>query len=387
MAKSTLQGPSRHRSTVVHDHVRRNQYVTTLFLVLLPCTALASAPPGPATSLGLLGALGACLLLYLAIIGRPFAPRSKALEPLGWALLAGTLLTALFAFTRTDYGWIWMFLPGAAAGNIAAIRHPINPLFWSSAVATAASAGVFLLSWEARGPAEAGQAAAGVFVFVAIIGYWEASGPLLAQRTAAAEEAAMRLAASRERLRIAEELHDVLGRALETVAFKSELADRLLDTDTRRVRRELEQIQQVAREAVNDVRSLVRTSRSTDLVRELAAGRALLESAGVALEVRGDAGRVPEELRDVFGRVLREAVTNILRHTRTRRCVVEICAGAERVGLSVRNDGVGEEYTAHDRGTGLEGVRARLAEAGGELRAGREGTEFVLRAAAPLPES
>lgn len=99
---------------------------------------------------------------------------------------------------------------------------------------------------------------------------------------------AAELATTRGRLRLVDDLHDILGHALEVVAFKSELAARLLTNDACRARTEMEQVQQVARESLREVRALVRDARPTDLVIELAGARAVLSSAGIPLVVRGD---------------------------------------------------------------------------------------------------
>ena len=116
-----------------------------------------------------------------------------------------------------------------------------------------------------------------------------------------ARRAAAELATARERLRLADDLHDILGHALEVVAFKSELAARLPDRE--RARAEMVEVQRVARESLSEVRALVRDTRTTDLVTELAGARAVLDSAGVVLVVRGDPTTVGPTARNVLGRV------------------------------------------------------------------------------------
>jgi two-component system sensor histidine kinase DesK len=180
---------------------------------------------------------------------------------------------------------------------------------------------------------------------------------------------AAELATARERLRLADDLHDVLGHALEVVAFKSELATRLLTVDAARAGAEMEEVQRVARESLSEVRSLVRDTRSTDLVTELDGARAVLESAGVTLVVRGDPTTVGPTARNVFGRVLREAMTNVLRHAEPSHCTIEIEVADGGARLKVVNDGA-LPTDATEAGTGLAALSRYLDEHAGRLDAG-----------------
>jgi two-component system sensor histidine kinase DesK len=198
-----------------------------------------------------------------------------------------------------------------------------------------------------------------------------------------ARRAAAQLATARERLRLADDLHDILGHALEVVAFKSELAARLLTVDADRARREMEEVQRVARESLVEVRAMVRETRSTDLVTELAGARAVLQSAGIALVVRGDPGTVGPTARNVLGRVLREAMTNVLRHAEPSQCTIEIEVVDGDARLRVVNDGT-LPADGGESGTGLAALSRYLDEHAGRLDAGPtpEGT-FRLDAVLP----
>ena len=169
---------------------------------------------------------------------------------------------------------------------------------------------------------------------------------------------AAELATARERLRLADDLHDILGHALEVVAFKSELAARLQSRPiptgpAPRWRRSSGwRASRSARSA-----ALVRETRSTDLVTELAGARAVLDSAGVELVVHGDPATVGPTARNVFGRVLREAMTNVLRHAEPSRCTIEIDVTDGDARLLVVNDGAGP------------GERGRVRHRAGRARA------------------
>ncbi len=173
-----------------------------------------------------------------------------------------------------------------------------------------------------------------------------------------------RLAASAERERIGRDLHDLLGHTLSMVALKSELAGRLVERDPQAARREIADVERVAREALSQVRSAVSGIRAAALASELASARLLLEAAGVQMEYWSDGCELPAEVETCLALVLREAVTNIQRHARAGRVEITVIAGAERVVMRVRDDGRGG---VDERGNGLTGMRERIAARGGEI--------------------
>jgi two-component system sensor histidine kinase DesK len=174
-----------------------------------------------------------------------------------------------------------------------------------------------------------------------------------------------RLAASAERERIGRDLHDLLGHTLSMVALKSELAGRLIERDPRAARREIADVERVARESLAQVRSAVSGIRAAALVSELASARLLLEAAGVQMEYwRDPQGALPAGVETCLALTLREAVTNIQRNARANRVEVSVIAGAERVVMRIRDDGRGG---VNDRGNGLTGMRERIVAQGGEL--------------------
>ncbi|TAN07903.1 MAG: sensor histidine kinase [Rhodanobacteraceae bacterium] len=173
-----------------------------------------------------------------------------------------------------------------------------------------------------------------------------------------------RLAASAERERIGRDLHDLLGHTLSMVALKSELAGRLIERDPRAARREIADVEKVAREALSQVRSAVSGIRAAAMAAELASARLLLEAAGTQMEYWHDPQPLPGDIETCLAMVLREAVTNIQRHARANRVEVTVIAGAERVVMRVRDDGRGG---VNERGNGLTGMRERIEARGGEL--------------------
>ncbi|GLY54912.1 hypothetical protein Lesp01_85670 [Lentzea sp. NBRC 102530] len=188
-------------------------------------------------------------------------------------------------------------------------------------------------------------------------------------------------AVTRERLRFARDLHDLLGYSLSAITLKTELAHRLSPVQARR---ELAEVRDIARQALADVRSVALSYRELSLDEELASARALLAVAGV--DVRVDAGEVPPEVAGTLATVLREGVTNLLRHSKAERCDIGLSTSDRLVALEIVNDGVpaGERRSAD--GSGIGNLTTRVRALGGDLHAGLTPEHtYRLRAEIPLP--
>jgi two-component system sensor histidine kinase DesK len=369
---------------LVRRHVRKAQIVSSALLVALPTVAMIANPPEAATAAILSAALLCFIGLHVAVLRSTWRAAPDG-QPRTWLLLLLTLiavLTAAAGYHQGEYGWAWLALPGAAASDVLSSRSPLRAFMWvaGTVVVTAVLVGL------SAGSGSWWRPAVGAAAVVVLVAYLESAGLWLLRQTVQLERArqdALDLEAARERLRLAEDLHDVLGHTLEVVALKSELAERLIDVDASRARAEVVEVSHLARAAVQEVRTLVRARRPTDVAREVEAARGLLSSAGVACEVRGDFDQLPADLRDVLGRVVREAVTNLLRHADANRCSIELERSGAELALEVRNDGVRLADPDGD-GSGLRGIRRRLEEVGGTLHAARDGTQFHVRARVPL---
>lgn len=180
-----------------------------------------------------------------------------------------------------------------------------------------------------------------------------------------AQEELAAVAVEEERSRIARDLHDILGHSLTVITVKAELARRLLDVDTERTRKELDDLEQLSRDALSDVRATALGVRGVSLANEIAQARTALETAGIDAVVPTAADAVPSRWREVFAWTIREAVTNVVRHSRARRCVVEVTGSM----LRISDDGVGLGPSA-SAGQGLAGLRQRIESAGASLRTG-----------------
>ncbi|MFF5309889.1 sensor histidine kinase [Streptomyces massasporeus] len=205
-----------------------------------------------------------------------------------------------------------------------------------------------------------------------------------------ARETRARLAVAEERLRFGRDLHDVMGRNLAVIALKSELAVQLAQRGRPEAVDQMVEVQRLAHESQREVREVVRGYREADLGSELAGAQGVLAAAGIDCTVGGATAAVlPAAVQSALGWVVREAATNVLRHGDARRCAVRLQVLEGRVVLSVENDGVSEAGTEPGNGpsgSGLAGLRERLAEIDGALEAGPAGHGlFRLTAEIPLP--
>ncbi|CAM5685034.1 Two-component sensor histidine kinase OS=Streptomyces aurantiogriseus OX=66870 GN=GCM10010251_18820 PE=4 SV=1 [Streptomyces aurantiogriseus] len=201
------------------------------------------------------------------------------------------------------------------------------------------------------------------------------------------------LAANEERLRLARDLHDLLGHSLSLITLKSELAGRMLPDHPDKAARQVADIEQVSRQALVDVREAVTGYRRPRLTAELAGARAALTAAGITagIPAEPDLAGVPEDSESALAWALREAITNVVRHSGARRCTVELLRRQTLDGpvleLAVEDNGSGA--SGQGPGNGLTGLTERLQKAGGTLDAGgiRHGFRLVARVpAGPSPD-
>ncbi|WP_327305875.1 histidine kinase [Streptomyces sp. NBC_01298] len=202
-----------------------------------------------------------------------------------------------------------------------------------------------------------------------------------------AREVQAQLAVAEERLRFGRDLHDVMGRNLAVIALKSELAVQLARRERPEAVDQMIEVQRIARESQKEVRDVVRGYREANLAVELEGARGVLHAAGMDCRVEYEQGHeLPAEAQSALGWVVREATTNVLRHGDARSCVIRLTAGPSgALTLVVENDGA-PKAPAGPPGSGLAGLRERLAVLDGTLEAGPvDGGRFRLRARIPGP--
>jgi two-component system, NarL family, sensor histidine kinase DesK len=196
------------------------------------------------------------------------------------------------------------------------------------------------------------------------------------KRLGLAQDQIEHLAKVAERERIARDLHDVLGHTLSVVVLKSELAGKLMGSDTERARREIGEVEQIARKALSEVREAIRGYRAEGLFAEIARARRTLDAAGVSLDCQTEGVRLEPAEESVLSLVLREAITNILRHAGATRCRLEVAADDRSTVLRVEDNGRG---AIEREGNGIRGMRERVEALGGRLEIdSRQGTHLTI---------
>lgn len=197
------------------------------------------------------------------------------------------------------------------------------------------------------------------------------------RRLLKANEEIEHLATVAERERIARDLHDVLGHTLSVITLKSELAGKLIDRDPQRAGKEIREVEEISRQALSDVRDAIRGYRSKGLAAELAQAKCTLETAG--LSVQCDAAttmKLPAVQESVLSLVVREAVTNVVRHAQAHTCRLRLDQQNGSCLLEIEDDGRGG---FNGEGNGLRGMRERVEMLGGTLnRETASGTRLTI---------
>jgi two-component system sensor histidine kinase DesK len=323
--------------------------------------------------LGLAVFVGVYLTLVFRDMGSPATPRRVG------ALIAvlGVLATLLSFTLGAPWLALYCYVSVACGATL-----PLRAACW----AIPGTAGVMLLVGLHVGE----QHALDLLILVFLIGFAMTGVVQLVRTTIELRKAratVAQLAANEERLRLARDLHDLLGHSLSLITLKSELAGRMLPDHPDKAAQQVADIEQVSRQALVDVREAVTGYRRPRLAAELAGAQVALTAAGVTAQVPAepDLDGVPEEGESALAWALREAVTNVVRHSGAGRCTVELLERQTLDGpvleLSVEDDGSGG--SGKGPGNGLTGLTERLEKVGGTLEAGRVRHGFRLVARVP----
>ncbi|TKK91741.1 histidine kinase [Herbidospora galbida] len=368
---------------------------TAFFLVTVAGAGLlASGVPVWARGAGAVAlvvtAVCCAVLLHHRLASDPAAPGQRpGRPPVAWmaASAAGTAtLGGVLLAVRDDA--LWSLAPAMTVA-VAATFLP-SPRRWALIAVAMAAAAVPGAVAGGDDPVRAVLFPPGLVAFSA----WVTLGSLwawdIAERLNAARRLDGELAVTRERLRFAADLHDIQGHHLQVIARKSELAARLTAADPARATAEMLEVQRLATDALSDTRAVVQGYRRTTLDAELAnAGRVLAAAdIGVRMHVEPAAGTgpLPDADRHLLGLVVREATTNVLRHSRARAAEIDYHLTDGLARLRVRNDGT-TGPPGSGAGTGLRTLADRLRAAGGELTWEHDHGSFVVTACLPVDAS
>lgn len=327
------------------------------------------------------------LILMAAFIGVYLGPLPHGIfnaNPAArrWVPWAMTALAALYLLIAGGGGIVFSTYLCVAYITLLPLRKGI-------ALALAITAAVTFLpqyvdTWDVSGQ----QWSIGVpalLVSIAMIGMRMNTSNIVELYRARAE--VERLAADQERLRIARDLHDLLGHALTTVIVKADLAARLAPLDADRAAQEMREVAALARQGLSDVRTVVSGYREISLLGEIATAREVLRAAGIEARLPVSDEDVPEQHRELFAWVLREGVTNAVRHSRAGHVQVTL----DERSIEVVDDGRGPASdptgSSGAEGNGLRGLRERAAAAGARVIVGHPptgGWRLRVEVAAPV---
>ncbi|WP_405618561.1 sensor histidine kinase [Streptomyces sp. NBC_01508] len=320
------------------------------------------------------GAIGLLVFnsLYINVVFRAFHPVSRHSRGTWWAL-AGLAATT-FGLGGT-YGGSWLlFFPlfGLACGTVLRGRNLV--LVGAPLTATVAVIAALHDGWGAI------TIAYGTVISMSVTAAILALSETVVQLRATRQELA-RSAVEEERLRFSRDLHDLLGHTLSVIVVKSEAARRLAPRDMDAALAQVTDIESVGRQALTEIREAVTGYRDGSLSTELDRARSALTAAGIEPLVRQSGPPLGPRTEALLGWVVREAVTNAVRHSGATRCEITVDGAPEQVRLVITDDGRGvRSGPAEDvgggtsGGTGLRGLTERLAVAGGSLEAGSAGS-------------
>jgi two-component system sensor histidine kinase DesK len=293
------------------------------------------------------------------------------------------MLTALVAVTYLPLPWLgedWMGIAGFLAGSVLLlVRGRTAWVLYAAVVASMAvlSSVRYGLSLYFVAYVAVSTLAVGLFVFglsrlSLIVRYVHAARGELAQ-----------LAIVQERMRFSRDLHDLLGYSLSAITLKAELARRLVSANPGRSRDEIAELLDIARQALADVRKVSSGYRNLSLSKEAASVASLLTTAGIDARVEVDCGPLDERVDTVLATVVRESVTNILRHSNARACSIKAHQAGDVIMLQMLNDGIPRNAATGRLGGGLENMATRLEAIGGQLTATIHNGQFDLIAQVP----
>jgi two-component system, NarL family, sensor histidine kinase DesK len=389
---------------------QRSHYLIYLFLLALagPASAVFQGDAHPAWLAALaLGVFVTCFVVVVEVANRQIRDARADLRFATFSTSRAVLvvLMAVIAVLATvGFGaqWIVLFVFVVTTGTMTApIRRAHLVIV---AVAAAMIASEVAGGWNFTSAATAASWALSIVMAGYITLLLRRRGLLISELRQTQSEVARLAAADAvadERLRFARDLHDLLGHSLSLIVLKAELARRLLERGDagEQARREVADLEDAARRALVEVREAVAGYRARSFSAELDRGCDALASAGIEVTVNGAPGRadetapLPPEVDEVLAWVVREATTNVLRHSGARHARIDVRSGDGKATLEVTDDGPDAKdwdwlAAARSGSSGLLGLQERVAAVGGRFAAGpAAGGGFRVSAVLPLDEA
>jgi two-component system, NarL family, sensor histidine kinase DesK len=324
----------------------------------------------------------------LLMVRYPFPDVGLTLPELRVRLGLIGVLTVLALYVETAYGYgiPWRFMYVVAA---CAVTLPVRYAAWAVLASTILAVAFYGLR-SGWGTVADNWVNLVPFVWNGVAMIFVSRLVVMVRELHEARQEIARLAVSEERLRFARDLHDLLGHSLSSITLKSELAGRLLADagEGSGAAKEVRDIQAIARGALREIREAVSGYRSPSLEEELAGAREMLEAAGISCRVHDGVGALPTDIRAILTWTVREGVTNVVRHSRAKRCEIRLTQDGDLIRAEVRDDGRGPGSNGAGSaagGNGLAGLAERVEASGGRFEAGPlPHGGFRLRADLPL---
>src|SRR2546430_2484044 len=364
-------------SSGVTFHLWRSNQHAWLACIFFPLVSLVRQPGSPWHLVLGLVALGFFATSYTWLMWPHPVHWAAQARIRSWrALLLWMILVVLALVFSLVYGsaWLWLFI-GVAA--IAGVLLPMRTAFAAVAVlmffpvfivvgTTGGIGGISAVDW--RWPIALLLLVRGLGLDM--IGMARMGSAIRELHTTRRELA--RLQVEEERLRLARDLHDLLGQTLSMITLKSELARHLVKEEPDRCVQELSEIERVARQTLREVREAVAGYRQPQLSSELEGARQLLSAAGIDLRLEPLIETLPPETSAVLAWTVREGVTTVIRHSRRQHCLIRLTQENGRACAEVINDGdvLPHAESATGQGFGLAGLRERVSALGGHLEVG-----------------
>ncbi len=323
----------------------------------------------------------ALMLVFLPLYFISFqsSGRKRLVAISGLALLGLIGTSAIFGLFNSGASCFFIYAAAAAA----AAYKPFKAVLFFVFILLLNVIGFFIAPYTIE--AKFFIFAPGVFftLLVGFVGMFEAERERGRSRLELANEEIEHLATIAERERIARDLHDLLGHTLSLITLKSELASKLIDKDVDKARSEIQEVERISRETLAEVRSAVSGYRQQGFMSEIASAKLALEAAKVNFAFKGDANILNALQESTLSLVLREAVTNIIRHADASHCSVELKDASEKIEFEIRDDGKG---MVGEMGNGLSGIRDRVLMLGGHFEVDKANSSQGLKLRISLPK-
>jgi two-component system sensor histidine kinase DesK len=362
-----------------------------LVCLFFPILSLLHTPPsGLGLPVTIAGLITFVVSYFWVTWPHPLDGGGRARFGLQKSIILITGLTVLVLFLSINYGssFLWLFIGvSAIAGLVLSFRNASIAVFGL----TLLTLGFSIYPGGSLASANWLQIIPLVLLVrglgLDMVGFVRLSDALRELHSARKELAHQ--AVNEERLRMARDLHDLLGHTLSLITLKSELAGRLLEKDPHTATQEIHEVERVARQALREVREAVAGYRQPILHSELDGARQILEAAGIVCTVEYAVQSLPPITDTVLAWVVREGVTNVIRHSHAQHCLIRITSAHESIRAEVINDGSPREKSSiTESGSGLSGLAERVTRLGGQIETGTSpssnGIGYLLKVEIPI---